>query len=143
MPQVHCNPILLYDGVCGLCNRAVQFVLKRDREDRFRFASLQSNFAAEILRRHGASPQQLDTVYVLLDRGEPGERLLARSDAAIFVLQTVGGIWRVMNAVLRVLPRWLRDSGYNLIARNRYQIFGKYATCPLPQEQDRHKFLDS
>ena len=143
MPQVHFNPILFYDGVCGLCNRAVQFVLKRDGEDRFRFASLQSNFAAEVLRRHGASPQQLDTVYVLLDRGEPGERLLVRSNAAIFVLQTVGLIWRVMGALLHALPRWLRDPGYNLIARNRYQIFGKYATCPLPQEQDRHKFLDS
>jgi predicted DCC family thiol-disulfide oxidoreductase YuxK len=143
MPQVYCNPILLYDGVCGLCNRAVQFVLKRDREDRFRFAALQSNFAADGLHRNGVSPQQLDTIYVLLDRGEPGERLLVRSDAAVFVLQTVGGIWQVIGALLRVLPRWLRDPGYNLIARNRYQVFGKYATCPLPQEQDRHKFLDS
>ena len=63
------NPIILYDGVCGLCNRLVQFVLKHDSQDRFRFASLQSDFAAQFLRRHGAAPEDLDTMYVVIDRG--------------------------------------------------------------------------
>ncbi|MEP6707065.1 MAG: DUF393 domain-containing protein [Pyrinomonadaceae bacterium] len=70
------NPIVLYDGVCGLCNRLNQFLLKRDTHDRFRFASLQSDLAASLLKRHGADSQDLDTVYVVLGYGEPGEHLL-------------------------------------------------------------------
>jgi predicted DCC family thiol-disulfide oxidoreductase YuxK len=137
------NPILLYDGVCGLCNRAVQFVLKRDRRDRFRFASLQSEFAAGILRRHGIQPENLDTVYLVTDHGQAGERLSARSDAAISLLRELGGIWAAVALPLRILPVWFRDWGYNLVARHRYRIFGKYDACPVPNPKDRHKFLDS
>jgi predicted DCC family thiol-disulfide oxidoreductase YuxK len=134
--------IVLYDGVCGLCNRLVRFVLKRDRSDRFRFASLQSEFAAQVLRRHGANPSDLDTMYVVRGYAQPDERLAARSDAAVLVLQEIGGIWRAPAFLLRVLPQRLRDWGYNLVARNRYRIFGKYDTCLLPEERYRHKFID-
>jgi predicted DCC family thiol-disulfide oxidoreductase YuxK len=136
------NPILLYDGVCGLCNRLVQFVLKRDARDHFRFASLQSDFAVRILQRHGLDPHDLDTFYMVTDYGQPDERLTARSDAAIAVLRQLGGFWGALALVLRVLPRWLRDWGYGLVARTRYRIFGKYDTCPLPEQKQRHKFLD-
>jgi predicted DCC family thiol-disulfide oxidoreductase YuxK len=137
------NPIILYDGVCALCNRLVQFVLKRDSRDRFRFAALQSDFAAKILQRHGVAPQSLDTFYLVLDHGEPGERMVGRSDAAISLAQEIGGVWAALGALLRLLPRWLRDWGYNAIARNRYRIFGKYDACMLPDEKYRHKFLDA
>src|SRR3989442_14533189 len=93
------NPIILYDGVCGLCNRFNQFVLKRDLGDRFGFASLQSDFAAKVLHRHGINPRDLDTVYLVLDYAQPGERLLARSDAALSVLQEIAGLWRVVAAM--------------------------------------------
>ncbi len=136
------NPIILYDGVCGLCNRFNQFVLKRDLGDRFGFASLQSDFAAKVLHRHGINPRDLDTVYLVLDYAQPGERLLARSDAALSVLQEIAGLWRVVAAVLSLMPKWLLDWGYNLIARHRYRIFGKFETCPLPDEKSRRKFLD-
>jgi predicted DCC family thiol-disulfide oxidoreductase YuxK len=136
------NPIILYDGVCGLCNRFNQFVLKRDSAGRFRFASLQSDFATKVLQRHGVNPHDLDTVYLVLDNAQPGERLLARSDAAGSVLRDLGGPWGALADVLSLMPRWLRDWGYNLVARNRYRIFGKYDTCPLPDPQYRHKFLD-
>jgi len=136
------NPIILYDGVCALCNRFVRFILKRDSRDRFRFASLQSDFAVNILERHGVAPQNLDTIYVVLDHAEPNERLAARSDAGLVVLHEIGGGWAALGAALRSLPRWSRDWGYNAIARNRYRIFGKYDTCPLPEEKYRHKFLD-
>lgn len=142
MPPSGPNPILLYDGVCGLCNRLVRFVLKHDSQDRFRFAALQSDFAAMVLKRHGANPQDLDTMYVVLDPALPGERLKSRSDAAVFALHELGGFWRILAAVLGVLPGWLRDWGYNLIARNRYRIFGRYDSCPLPDPRYRHKFLD-
>jgi predicted DCC family thiol-disulfide oxidoreductase YuxK len=143
MPASHPNPIILYDGVCGLCNRLVQFVLRHDSQERFRFASLQSDFAAQVLRRHGAAPEDLDTMYVVLGHGLADERLASRSDAAIVVLRELGGGgWSLLGAVLRVLPRWLRNWGYNLVARNRYRVFGKYDSCPIPSEKDRGKFLD-
>jgi predicted DCC family thiol-disulfide oxidoreductase YuxK len=142
MPAFRPNPIILYDGVCGLCNRLVQFVLKHDSQDHLRLASLQSDFAAQLLRRHAAAPEDLDTMYVVLDHGLADERLASRSDAAIVVLQELGGGWSLLGAVLRVLPRWLRNWGYNLVARNRYRIFGKYDSCPIPNEKDRRKFLD-
>src|SRR3989442_4833192 len=98
------NPIILYDGVCGLCNRLNQFLLKRDTQDRFRFASLQSDFAAELLRRHGADAEDLDTVYVVRNYDEPGENLLARSDAILYLLRQLSGIWSDFGWA-RSLPR--------------------------------------
>jgi predicted DCC family thiol-disulfide oxidoreductase YuxK len=136
------NPIILYDGVCGLCNRLNQFVLKRDRNDRFRFAALQSEFARRVLERHGVNPQVLDTMYLLLNYSQPDERLVARSDAAVRILGELGGAWLALAAVMRSLPRWFQDKAYNLIARNRYQLFGKYQTCQIPNERYRSKFLD-
>ena len=135
------NPIILYDGVCGLCNRLVQFVLKRDRADYFRFASLQSDMAGTLLRRHDRDPHDLDTVYVVVDYGQSTERLLARSDAILFLLKQLGGVWKF--AMLgKVLPRPLRDALYKLVATNRYRMFGKYESCLLPEPQHRAKFLD-
>ena len=137
------NSILLYDGVCGLCNRFVQFVLKRDAEARFFFASLQNDLAATILQRHGRDPHDLDTLYLVTNYQQPDERLTARSDAVLAVLQQLGGFWRAAAFALQLVPRWLRDWKYSLVARIRYRLFGKYDTCPLPQEKDRHRFLDS
>ena len=135
------NPIALYDGVCGLCNRLVQFILRRDRDDQFRFASLQSPLAAEILQRH-AIALDLNTVYVVLDYQQPSEHLLARSSAILFVLQKLRHPWPLWGNVAHLVPRPLRDAIYNRIARNRYRIWGKYDTCPLPDPKHRHKFLD-
>ena len=135
-------PILLYDGVCGLCNRLVQFILRRDRNAVFRFASLQSALAARILTRHGANPRDLDTVAVVVNHDFPGESLLSRSDAVLFILHQLGGLSRAAAFFLQLLPRFLRDSVYNAIARHRYRIFGRSETCILPSAQDRTRFLD-
>lgn len=136
------HPIVLYDGVCGLCNRLVQFTLRRDRKDQFRFATLQGPVAARILARHGISTDDLDTFYIVTNPEEPGERLCARSEAAILLLRSLGGIWKFIAALLRPMPRFVRDSLYNLVARNRYRLFGKFDQCPLPDPGDRHRFLD-
>jgi predicted DCC family thiol-disulfide oxidoreductase YuxK len=133
------NPIILYDGVCGLCNRFVQFVLRHDRKDQFRFAPLQSNFARTILERHSLNPEVLDTVYVVFDYGQSSERLLSRSEAASAVLKELGGVWRLWAKLLDFLPKRFRDWRYALVARNRYRFFGKYETCPLPDPRDRDK----
>jgi predicted DCC family thiol-disulfide oxidoreductase YuxK len=137
------NSILLYDGVCGLCNRLVQFVLRHDHKDVFRFASLQSSLAARTLGRHGASATDLDTFYAVANPEQPNEHLLARSDAAAFVLAELGGGWAVAAKMCRVLPRSIRDAIYRLVARNRYQVFGKLDACPIPDPQHRTKFLDT
>ncbi len=135
------NPVILYDGVCGLCNRLVQFVLKRDKRDRFRFASLQSEFASSLLQRHGRDPRDLDTVYVVVEYAQPTERLLARSNAILFLLKELGGIWRLA-ALVKILPLTMRDGIYKLVAQNRYRVFGKYDACMLPEPKHRAKFLD-
>src|SRR2546428_12217989 len=129
------NPIILYDGVCGLCNRFNQFVLKRDPGDRFRFASLQSDFAAKVLHRHGINPRDLDTVYLVLDYAQPGERLLARSDAALSVLQEIAGLWRVVAAVLGPVAQWVFGWGFKLIFPPPYPLFWKIETSPPPRRK--------
>jgi len=136
------HPILVYDGVCGLCNRFVRFILRRDRNAAFRFASLQSPFAARILSRHGINPTDLDTVYVVINHELLDECLLSRSDASLFVLHQLGGFWRPTAALLQLLPKFLREPAYNAVARHRYRIFGRLDTCPLPREHDRSLFLD-
>lgn len=141
-PNLVAHPILLYDGVCGLCNRLVQFILRRDRIAIFRFASLQSPLAASILTRHGVNPTDLDTVYVVINPNEPAESLRSRSDAVVFVLKELGGVWRAAASSFRLIPSPLRDSLYNLIARNRYRIFGRYKSCPIPTDATRNQFLD-
>jgi predicted DCC family thiol-disulfide oxidoreductase YuxK len=136
------NPIVLYDGVCGLCNRLVQFVLKNDRNDVFRFASLQSKLAEQILVRHRLRSESLETVYVVLDYGLAEERVLSRLQAVVYVLQQLGGPLAYVSAILRVLPAPVQNFLYRLVARNRYRVFGRYETCPLPEGDTRSKFLD-
>ena len=136
------NPIVLYDGVCGLCNRSVQFLLKHDKAGRFRFASLQSDFAEKVLGRHGLDPKDLDTLHVVENFEQPGERVLQRSDAVLRAARKLGGIWSPLAAVGTVVPRPLRDLVYRFVARNRYRVFGKYDTCMLPDPKQRSRFLD-
>ena len=134
------NPIVLYDGVCGLCNRGVQFLLRRDREDHLRFASLQSGFAAALLRKHWVDSRELDAIYVVVDYELATESLLARADAVLFLGREIGGVWNAVR-LLRILPKWARDKAYNLVASHRYRFFGKHESCPMPDERDRPKFL--
>lgn len=133
--------LVLYDGVCGLCNRLNQFILKRDSADRFRFASLQGSLAHDLLHRYGRDPDDLNTVYVIVDHGAPNERLLSKSRAVIHVLRSLGGVWRKAR-LLEFLPSSLLDALYAFVARHRYGWFGRYDTCLLPPPNYRAKFLD-
>ena len=136
------SPILFYDGVCGLCNTLVQFLLKHDKKGRLRFASLQSDFAEKVLRRHGFDPKDLDTLHVVENYEQPDERLLQRSDAVLRAGRELGGHWSVLAAIAKIVPRPLRDIAYRFVARNRYRVFGKYETCMLPNPDQRSRFLD-
>ena len=140
-PQSPVSHLLLYDGVCGLCNGLVAFVLKRDMKARFRFASLQSATAQSLLREFGRNSQDLDTVFVIANYGSGSPLLLERARAGLFVLKTLGAPWRWLD-VFEFLPDSILNSGYNFIARRRYRIFGKYDQCLLPNAEQRERFID-
>lgn len=129
------NPIVLFDGVCNLCSGSVQFVLKRDPEARFRFASLQSEAGQTIQAEHGLDPGVLSSV-LLLEEG----RLYRESDAALRIARHLPGAWKLLT-VFKIIPRPIRDGMYRFIARNRYRWFGKAETCWLPTPELRGRFL--
>jgi predicted DCC family thiol-disulfide oxidoreductase YuxK len=128
--------VLYYDGVCGLCDHLVRFVLRRDRRDRFRFAPLQSELARRTLAAAGRDASDLDTVYVRTRDG----RLLDRARAVLWVIAELGGAWRLVR-VFGVLPTFLLDAVYRLVARTRYRLFGRFDACRLPSAEEREKFL--
>ena len=136
------NPIILYDGVCGLCNRLVKFLLNHDKDGRLRFASLQSEFAEKVLRRHGFDAKDLDTVHVVENYDQPGEHVLQRSDAILRAGRELGGFWGMSSSVAKAVPRPIRDLVYRFVATNRYSVFGKYDSCMLPDPNQRSRFLD-
>lgn len=134
-------PIILYDGVCGLCNRFVQFVLRHDRRGLFRFAALQSAFGQAALVRGGLQAADLKTVHVIVP-SENGEKFLSKSEAALFVMNELEGRWRVLAKLSRLFPEPIRDWAYDVVARNRYRIFGRHESCPIPSPEMRRRFLD-
>ncbi len=132
--------LVVYDGVCGFCDRTVRFLLRRDRGDRLRFAAQQSELGARVLARHGRDARALSTLYVLAAYGTPDERILERSRAVFYAVAQLGGAPRAVGW-LRFLPRLLTDAGYAIIARLRYRLFGRLDACAVPSADDRAKFL--
>jgi predicted DCC family thiol-disulfide oxidoreductase YuxK len=128
------HPVIFFDGVCGLCNRFVDFVLRRDPSGYFQFSPLQGEAAAQ--RLAAAEIADLKTVVVV-----DGNRGYRKSAAVIHVLGGLGGFWRVVGVLLWIVPRPLRDLGYTLVANNRYALFGKKETCRLPTAAERSRFL--
>jgi predicted DCC family thiol-disulfide oxidoreductase YuxK len=127
--------LVLFDGVCNLCNGSVQFIIAHDKRARFRFAALQSAAAQALLRNTAIEPAGMDTV-VYLKHG----RLLTRSTAALHILKDMGFPWS-MAVVFLLVPKVLRDALYGFIARNRYRWFGKQESCMLPTPELRARFL--
>lgn len=133
--------VVLYDGVCALCNGFVRFVLARDRAGRIGFAPLQSEVARRALQRHGRRAGDLDTMYLIADYEQPGERVFERSAAVLETCRRLGGVWAWVS-VLRLVPGPVRDLVYSLVVRCRYRLFGKYESCPLPPPAWRQRFID-
>ena len=132
--------VLLYDGVCALCNGAVLFLIERDRHDRFRFAPLQSQLGRELVQKHGGNPEELSSLVLLEQVDTPRERAWFRSRAVVLALAHLGGMWRAAH-LLRVFPAFLLDPMYRLVAALRYRLFGRYESCRLPAPGERDKFI--
>jgi len=130
--------IVLFDGVCNLCNGFVQFVIKRDQQDVFRYASLQSEIGQQLTAEREIDPKRVDSVVLI----EPGVAYYIKSDAALRIGQQLKG-YRTLSKILRLIPSGLRNIVYDLIARYRYTWFGKKDQCMIPTPELQAKFLDS
>jgi len=130
------GPVVLFDGVCTLCNRTVDFIMRHDRARRFRYGSLQSERGRELLEQFNLSGDSLDSIVVIDE-----SRVYRKSEAALHIARSLDAPWRFVT-VLRVLPRGLRDRVYDWIARHRYAWFGKRDTCRIPTEAEKQLFLD-
>ena len=133
--------LVLYDGVCGLCHRLLQFLLVHDRRAAFCFTALQSATGKATVARWGGNPEDLTSFYVVADFRTPRARVLTKSHAALFVARELGWPWRALCAV-RVLPTALRQYAYDVIARNRYRVFGTREHCVVPAAEVRKRFID-
>jgi len=138
---VNLRPVLLYDGLCGFCDRTIRFILEVNRKDTIRFASLQGEFAASVLERH-SSLKGIDSL-VLVEPGHLKEReqVYVRSRALLRIAWHLGGPWRVL-VVFRIVPRPLCDWAYDVFARYRYRLFGRLDACTIPSSEESSKFLD-
>ncbi len=131
------KPILLFDGVCNLCNGFVQFVIQRDPEGKIRFASLQSDAGQTLLQAADMPTEELSTV-VLYENG----RFYTHSDVPLLVARKFGGAWPLLYGFV-IIPKFIRDGIYNWIARNRYRWFGKRESCMIPTPDLKARFLDN
>lgn len=131
------QPVILFDGVCNLCNRFVQFVIRHDRKKRFRFAALQSAAGRALLDRH-ESGQNLPDSVVLVNSG----KVYRQSSAALQVFKKLDGPWPLLY-VLVIIPPFIRNALYRLIARNRYRLFGRSDTCMIPSPELKNRFLEA
>lgn len=129
------KPIVLFDGVCNLCNSSVQFLIRNDKKKCLYFASLQSDFGQEVLRKFNL-PQSDFNSFVLLE----GEKIYLRSSAALRIAYFLGGWWKIFQ-IFWIVPRFVRNAIYNLIAKNRYKWFGKKTECMMPSPELKERFL--
>jgi predicted DCC family thiol-disulfide oxidoreductase YuxK len=135
------QPVLLYDGVCALCNHAVKFVLARDPDGSMLFAPLHGEYAQAVLARH-PELRRVDSLILVAHDAEGAEKTHVRSAAALEVAAYLGGGWGLLRRLLSVIPRPIRDSGYDIIARHRYRTFGRLESCPVPDPATKARFLD-
>lgn len=133
----HEPAVLLFDGVCGLCNRLVDLLIVRDRRRVLRYAPLQSEAGQRLLRERGADPTDLSSVVLIA-----GRKAIRRSDAVLDTLSLIGGWWRVLAVTGRAVPRPLRNVIYDAVARRRYRWFGTRETCRIATENERQQFLN-
>ncbi len=129
-------PVVLFDGVCNLCNNSVIFIIKRDAKSKLKFASLQSEYGVEQMKKFNLHPSALNSVLLVKDN-----RLFQKSSAALEIASMLNGIWPILY-VFKIVPRFLRDFIYDWIAHNRYRWFGKKEECMIPTPEMRARFVN-
>lgn len=135
MENVQANPVVFFDGVCNLCNGAVQFIIKRDRKAYFRFAALQSTAGQRALRKFGLPADHFDS-FLLMENN----RLYSQSAAALRVCRGLDGFWKLLYVFI-IVPPIIRDFFYRIIAGNRYRWFGRRESCMMPTADLQGRFL--
>jgi len=133
--------ILLYDGLCALCNGIVRFAARRDLAGRLLFLPLGSRLGTELLQRYGITAATLNSVVVLEHALTPQERISLRTRAVAQVMVRLTRPWRALGWILMAIPSWLGDPVYRLVARIRYHLAGRYEICPLPEPRLRERFI--
>ena len=128
--------IILFDGVCNLCDSTVQFLIKKDTKDVFRFAAIQSEIGQEIIKKIGIDTSKTDSIILY----EPGKAYYFKAEAAIRIASELGGVYPLMKGFL-VLPALINNSVYDYIAGNRYKWYGKKDNCMIPTPELKSKFL--
>ncbi len=128
--------IILFDGVCNLCDSVVQFIIKRDKADIFRFVALQSDLGQEIVNYIGIDSSQTDSIILY----QPGHSYYYKAEAALRIAKELGGIYSLL-MVFNIFPKSLSNSVYDYIARNRYKWYGKKNECMIPTPAMKAKFL--
>lgn len=132
----HYNNVILFDGVCNLCNSSINFVLDRDKKKKFIFASLQSNAGKELLEFHHIQQlEHYDSILLIKDH-----KIYKKSSAALEIAKGLSGGWKFFY-VFKIIPRFIRDIFYDLIAKNRYRLFGKSDTCRVPEPEIKSRFI--
>jgi predicted DCC family thiol-disulfide oxidoreductase YuxK len=129
------HDIVLFDGVCNLCNGAILFLIKRDKNDRFRFAPLESKIGKELLLKHQIDPSKIDSIVLV-----SGNTAFAKATAALYISRHLGGLWPLLYSLI-IIPKFITDAVYDFIARNRYRWFGKKESCMIPTSELKSKFL--
>tara|TARA_R110002020_G_scaffold155322_2_gene336277 strand:- start:800 stop:1207 length:408 start_codon:yes stop_codon:yes gene_type:complete len=129
------HKIILFDGVCNLCNSSVIFAIKRDKSDVFRFAALQSEIGEQLTSKYNIDTSKTDSI-ILID----GEKYYEKSSAALHIAKYLSGGWPLLYFFI-ILPKFIRDSVYNFIAKNRYKWYGKKESCMIPTPELQAKFL--
>ncbi len=127
--------VILFDGVCNLCNASVRFVIKRNRTARFKFASLQSDYATSLFRKLNFDSADADSI-VLLEKG----KIYVKSTAALKIARRLDDLWPLLYAFI-IVPRFIRDAAYGFVARNRYRWLGKKDYCEMPAPVVKGRFL--
>jgi predicted DCC family thiol-disulfide oxidoreductase YuxK len=136
------SPVMLYDGVCAFCSSSVQVILKYDHRRRtMRFAAIHSPYANNVVARHPEIASIDSVILQVPGKDGGGERIYIRSTAVLEIARYLGGFWRIFLAIY-IIPRPIRDVLYDLFARYRYRVFGKYDTCQIPSPEVRQRFID-
>lgn len=138
MPHYDLNRdhLLLFDGICHLCDASVQFILKRDPQGKIKFAPIQSPLGSKLYTQHGLDPAAPNAMLFITPRGA-----FKASDAALEIARTLGGVWKLA-LLFKPVPRALRDAAYYFIARNRYRWFGKDDSCMMPTPELKARMLE-